>query len=100
VEGADDGSGARVRCLTGHGVRWLSASALGRADLSFGGTIVTGFCDASGDTPHFLLEQTLYGGTVLLVVALWPRRDWMVDGAYLQRYYGSGEGGGCCSGSH
>lgn len=92
VEASEGGAGARVRCLTGQDVRWLSASTLGRGDVGFGGTIITGFCDGASDTPHFLLEQTLHGGSVLLVLALWPRRDWMLDGAYLQRYYGSGGG--------
>ncbi|KAI3424951.1 hypothetical protein D9Q98_008333 [Chlorella vulgaris] len=87
---SDDGSAAAaVQSYSGPGVRWLSSSALARPGMGFGGTIMQGFADGSSDVPHFLLEQTLFGGKVLLSLVLWPRRDWMLDDAYLQRYYGT-----------
>jgi hypothetical protein len=89
---SDDGSAAAaVQSYSGPGVRWLSSSALARPGMGFGGTIMQGFADGSSDVPHFLLEQTLFGGKVLLSLVLWPRRDWMLDDAYLQRYYGTGQ---------
>ncbi|EFN54590.1 expressed protein [Chlorella variabilis] len=89
VASPDGGAAVALQAFSGPGLRWLSASALASPSLGFGGAITAGFAEGCSDVPHFRLDHKLLGDQVLLVLALFPRRDWFLDEFYLQLYYGS-----------